>query len=500
MKRITLYLIFLLVVVQIALMQIQVKSVDAHENFSKVVHAPQIYTSPTEIYVRFWWLQNDGTRDPSNIECSSGHTAYGCSAYTGLYFPYDTNPALVSVENDYLLDVVPRETDPRFYHPLAESAQAIAARSFAYYWHNQGYNLWNAADHFNGQVFVPYTFEYWLGNFPDNPDAPCTSGNLNSAQTIVCNAVEPRHYLSPSNDDAPIKAEFSSDNADWTEAGDQPYLQSIYDAISTGCDADSDDHDRGLSQEGASRWARGNQCALPGSGNLPWSVRWVNAQQILFHYYTGVHLRAADDNNAILSPENRWNPLSIAKSGTCPPWMTPGENCIFTFTVQNTGIHNWDCSNGTTYHLIGWWEDAAGPVSLPAGAQTPRVSVCGLGIGESAAYNITVRPPSNVTGVSNLHFDIERHNASGNFRFSAAGWADYQIPVCIGSDICKRVFLPFVEGNAPSPTATPTPIPTRTATQTHTPTPTRTPTITRTPTENCAKGCTLPVTVTPPNE
>ncbi|GAB4401998.1 MAG: hypothetical protein OHK0052_25380 [Anaerolineales bacterium] len=463
--------------------------------------------------------------------CTPTSTNYGCTKYcTDPYdncditrvvdYPYASSTINVPIETYYLLNVLTTEMNPGLYNqPAALQAQAIAARSYMGYFLNNP----NPDKPYNNsityQAFVPFAWDSLnpVSSYtPLEPTTanPCLAGGLSDLQQLVCEAVAPAYYIAQVNNNPnflPAKALFSADIENQTvdATADKPYFKGVADPISTACDANTDfnnAHGIGLSQEGASRWARGNQCALPGSGNLPWSVRWVNAQQILFHYYTGVHLRAADDNNAILSPENRWNPLSIAKSGTCPPWMTPGENCIFTFTVQNTGIHAWDCSNGTTYHLIGWWEDAAGPVSLPAGAQTPRVSVCGLGIGESAAYNITVRPPSNVTGVSSLHFDIERHNASGNFRFSAAGWVDYQIPVCIGSDLCKRVFLPFVEGADPAPTATPTPIPTRTATITQTPTstptrtPTRTPTITRTPTENCAKGCTLPVTITPPNE
>ena len=55
--------------------------------------------------------------DPSTPG-NEGDTRYGCTADPRRPYPYPTNPATVSIEEDYLLDVVPREmgTD---YHPLA---------------------------------------------------------------------------------------------------------------------------------------------------------------------------------------------------------------------------------------------------------------------------------------------------------------------------------------------------------------------------------------------
>ncbi len=104
--------------------------------------------------------------DPSTPQ-NEADTRYGCTADPRHPYPYPTNPATVSIEDDYLLDVVPREMGP-YYHPLALRAQAIAARTYAYcairanegtgkYWEDCRKEI-NNSNQF--QVFVPWYFEY----------------------------------------------------------------------------------------------------------------------------------------------------------------------------------------------------------------------------------------------------------------------------------------------------------------------------------------------------
>jgi peptidoglycan hydrolase-like amidase len=76
--------------------------------------------------------------DPSTPQ-NEADTRYGCTAFDKDHYPsaqvrpypYATNPATVSIEDDYLLDVVAREMGPS-YHPLALRAQTIVARTYAY--------------------------------------------------------------------------------------------------------------------------------------------------------------------------------------------------------------------------------------------------------------------------------------------------------------------------------------------------------------------------------
>jgi hypothetical protein len=100
-----------------------------------------------------------------------------------------------------------------------------------------------------------------------------------------------------------------------------------------------------MSQEGASRWARGNQCSLASSGDMPWSVQW-NANQVLVHYYTGVRILDANNNNSYVVPTLRWNPLSInwGTPDNRPPSMSHGGSYPINVQVQNTSeVSDWAC-------------------------------------------------------------------------------------------------------------------------------------------------------------
>jgi hypothetical protein len=186
--------------------------------------------------------------DSTGVLCSLDDVSYGCTAFAGdedYDYPYDTNPTTVPIETDYLLDVVPREMGPAAYHATAIQAQAIAARSYAY-WHIQhGSDINNSTDF---QVFVPYYFEYMSGTFPNNPGDPCVSSNLHEYQQIVCDAVASRYYISY-GDDSPAFTEFFADRLERTVSGDQPYLLSVEDPISTDCNVSNDGHGHGMSQK-----------------------------------------------------------------------------------------------------------------------------------------------------------------------------------------------------------------------------------------------------------
>jgi hypothetical protein len=112
---------------------------------------------------------------------------------------------------------------------------------------------------------------------------------LNNAQTLVCNAVEPRYYISYYGNE-PAQAEFTSDvyNSTVTDPGPEysPYIHSVQDPISTACDANNLGPLMGMSQEGASRWARGHECSYDDApvfgGNAPgstWSIKWGRPEQ-----------------------------------------------------------------------------------------------------------------------------------------------------------------------------------------------------------------------------
>ena len=367
-------------------------------------------------------------------------------------YPYTNNPATVSIETDYLLDVVPREMPVDPFHPTAIQAQAVAARSYAYWHIRQGSTINNSTQF---QVFVPYAFEALNPTtFPDNPSDPCASSNLNRYQRIVCGAVARRHYIAYGtypNDDLPAFTEFFADIPYRTVRGGHPYLKAVDDPISSHpelveyCNRYPQycGHGRGMSQKGAGRWARGNRSFNMNRDLGAWSVRWERAEQILVHYYTGVHIRDAANNNALLTPSYRWNPLQInwGTPDNRPPAMVHGGMYPIAVKVQNTGVADWTCGYPHfSYELRYRWAKAShGEVTGSSWA-----SVCGTPKGDpSPTVNLTIQNiPNWGPGAYTIRFDIYVTSASGNFWFSERGWRSYDVSVCVGGP-CTG-FIPAV--------------------------------------------------------
>ncbi len=412
------------------------------------------FTPPANITVRMYRLFSGG--GSTGILCSSNDTSYGCTAFVGdssHAYPYGSNnPVTIPIETDYLLDVVPKEVSVEAFHPTAIQAQAIAARSYAY-WHIRQGSAINNSNQF--QVFVPYTFEALPSatspNFPDNPGNPCASSNLNTDQRIVCGAVAPRHYIAYGtypNDDLPAFTEYFADIRNRTVGGGQPYLIAVDDPISSHPDIVQDGHGRGMSQKGASRWARGNLSFNINRDLGAWSVRWERAEQILVHYYIGVHIRDAGDNNALLTPSYRWNPLQInwGTPDNRPPAMVHGGSYPISVKVQNTGLSDWTCGYPNfSYELRYRWAKAGhGEVTGNGSA-----SVCNTPKGDpSPMVNLTLQNiPNWGPGAYAIRFDIYVTSAYGNFWFSEQGWRSYNVSVCVDGP-CQG-FIPAVMKDYP---------------------------------------------------
>ena len=391
----------------------------------------QGYNFPTKIWAKIYRLNQNGSRAPGDILCSSGDGNYGCVAEnSGEVYPYDFNPQEVDVENDYLLDVVPREMPPQKYHEDAVYAQAIAARSFAHYIVIlDGYVENSIAD----QVFVPYTFEYFVGpRYPDNPAAPCQSGNLTANQQAVCNALSSRYYIAPYGSNQPANTEFNSDMFGETQSGSETYLKSVQDPISTTCDSIDPfyGNNRGMSQEGASRWARGNQCAMEESGNEPWPVTWTDYRQILVHYYTGIDILNASGNK--VAPDDRWNLLKH----NVPSQMTGGIAQSVEIWLQNTSATEWNDAR-LVYQWVG--TNNGGEVSLPV-----------MPAGKDEKITVDIIPPAS-NGIYTLRLDVKRANGAW-FSEQTPPWPDVQIPVTITGAIATSTPTPSVMTQTPTPT------------------------------------------------
>ncbi len=412
------------------------------------------YIPPVDITLQVYQLTLGGARRLPYTLCEPGSTAWGCTVFCNevdfpcvrtmtMPYPYTTNPITIPIESDYLLDVVPLEMGT-YYHATALVAQAAAARSYAYRAIYDGRVINNSTAF---QAFIPYKFESLpTASFPDSPETPCASGNLNSRQRIICDAVAPGYYVaygSTLEEFVPAFAEFSADAWLRTVNGGRVYLRGIEDPISSGCDANNYGHQRGMSQEGASRWARGNRCSYAGTGDEPWSVRWDDARQILTHYYTGIQLR--NSAGAQLTPDYRWTPLEIdwRSNGVNPPLLQPGETRTITFTVQNTGIYTWTGQVSLAHH---GWEDESGTPVITA---TTSVSIPQtVAPGESIRVGIPLTSPSQSEALRRYHmrFDMLLHEEGGPVGFSLREperpWPIYEVKITV-MILPNKMFLPL---------------------------------------------------------
>ncbi len=307
------------------------------------------FVPPTTITVNMYRLNAVGGKYQPEYQCQNGDKVWGCSAYCSDVPNQCTNPSLgagypfagstVSVEidgtaaaNRYLRDVVPAEMGPMaLYDSTALQAQAIAARTYAYWFvrHPMVQYVYDIDNSANKQAFIPFKYD-----------------TLTTAeQSTIERAVQDRYYLSAASDDEPIFAEYSADAYLSTLAGSFPYLASVADPISydpaiLDILAATGAHRRGLSQNGASRWARGSSSYQPPPAGARWAVSWPNRYQILAHYYTGIHVRDANNGNAVLTPPRRFNVLSV-NGGPASTLMCATAPVYVTVRLQNTGSEAW---------------------------------------------------------------------------------------------------------------------------------------------------------------
>jgi hypothetical protein len=414
------------------------------------------YTPEPSIRVKMNALDNNGAASRDTL-CGKedGRFLYGCTAFCvdsgvdpdrcnreqRLAYPYgeDSVPWL-DIEGDYLPDVLSQEMGPDF-EDVSLLAGAIAMRSYVlqlFEW-LEDHTINNSTQY---QAFIPYKFNTYQ---PASPGIACGVPDplLDEKQRRICNAIAPRYYLSPDYNDYPARANHIGDILGNTETAydkegniEKPYLIGVNDPISFSCYAYTVNEDQryGMSQSGANRWVRGNQCYLDSYGSEPWSVRWTTAEQILFHYFTRVQLRDASNGKQILSPDWRWNPLRIewGTPDNQPPVMVAGRTSTFKIEIQNTGIDTWSCDfEGEIpipreyYRLRYRWltSDAA---IITTGEGVP---VCDLEPGSSTSVELPVWIPANLPGEYILRLDM--YHTSTYFWFSDGGWPPYDVPVRI---------------------------------------------------------------------
>ena len=427
------------------------------------------YTPPENIEVTIYRLTDIGTiwqHPVTNAPqlCSSGDDDYGCTEDGDYPYPYgNSNPVTIPIETDYLLDVISQEMGSFEFNDDARHAQAVAARTYAYFFDNAGLSLNNSTEH---HVFIPYRFEIWEHetgqeiNFSLNATEPCRtwSFNLLPEQQNICRAVgASQWYITdgvPSRfpaDEFPAFTEYFADIPFQTLTNTTqinppantnllyPHLVGVQEPISQPPVAQNG-HGRGLSQLGASRWGYGN---VGWRGDLDNWYFEFDTTEILVHYYSGIHLREQDES--IVTPRYRWNPLDIDWGGAHTQnnfiRMAPNESRMIKITLQNTSVRDWTCGP-FEYDLAYRWRTASdAPINID------YVDVCELSIGQSTPLDFTITAPSQ-EGPYRLRFDINQYDIPNDrtllFSDPDNGWEDISYLVCVGDCFDNDAYLPLL--------------------------------------------------------
>jgi len=400
-----------------------------------------LYAVPpaTHIRVEMLRLTNTGAIQIPRTYCVPNDTSVGCTANAaiGVYpFGTATTPTVeidgntTSPYNRYLLDVIPNEMSPNLFQNAAVYAQAIAARTYAYFFAQSNVTINNSNEK---QVFVPWTYE-----------------NLSAAnKSVISNAVASRNYLTMATSSNAIFSEFFADISLTTVEGDYSYLKAVPDPISSHPDVVMDGHGRGLSQKGAGRWARGTssyQC-YPGGACTPppsqphfkWSVLWSNSNQILTHYFTGIHVR--DENRNIQTAQNRWVPLSLQwNTGdvvSAPMFLCSGQSVSVVIWLQNTGT-------------TAWQSNAASVIFRGDNAQeTQAIVTQSLSPGETATVTLNFIAPTTHSQGTPYEYRFDMKISGQYFSSQQPSWpmyitsnSLYLIPNCTKPPV---VYLPLLQ-------------------------------------------------------
>ncbi len=421
--------------------------------FDAQAQPPDVPPYPQSVNIEMYELFDDGASN--GIACYPGNTNFGCTAFCTnnasqceqsitRQYPYNYDTISVEVEGYYLLNVVSHEMDPRLWgEAIALEAQAITSRSYLG-WHlnNTPYLINNSSGY---QVFIPFRFDSLNPvhePFEPNTQYPCFDISINYYQTKSCDSIYHKFYIARSDVNLPAFAEFTGDTIDETltypSPNTFPYIKGVPDPISDDAYGASNlGNRRGLSSRGANRWSLGNQYSRLEEGNHRWNIKWENSQQILFHYFTDVHLR--DDYGARISPSYRWNPLSVQWEGTCPPIMIPGYVCTATYLIQNSGTTIWN--NGT----IGLIYHAGTSLYDPEGLWTSYPVIISQTVypGETVLITVPYTLPNNAVYGLPYYFKFEMAYWDNNFErwvgFSESeadfSWPTYNTSVCVGD--CK---------------------------------------------------------------
>lgn len=439
--------------------------------FRQEIALAQTYTPPSQVTVRMYVLTNAGDTLPGSPQCSVQSLLYGCTANPSKPYPFSNSTPTVEIDGPvtntnyapsqrYLWDVVAAEygihLGSQGIKPLSGiKAQAIASRTYVFQRIGANYPINNSNDF---HVFVPYSYEVLL--------------TQQSQQARLIQAMQERQYLSlPTNAD-PIEALYGSDNMTYTTPGNQTYLMSIADPISAqyGCwNGTTNDPNicgtsyGGMSSKGASRWSFGHTSSrgpvalgnplypadVNGLGEF-WTVKADSAEQILTHYYAGIHVRNTANVNTVSTPFYRWMPLSI----DIPKFACLNQDSFWvTFVFQNTGIQNWDYGNTERLQTTVTYLGSGRTVETEAHATVPSEIHATV----SPGWHVQLPFPFDTSrfingqGKYRIRFDMYRNNQS--FTSLAAAeqpaklWYPFDVEIQVYNN-CKYSYLPTIQRSA----------------------------------------------------
>lgn len=395
------------------------------------------FQPPTSITVTMYRLAANGAFPDPAVRCVANDPAYGCTINSnlGLYPFGSVNPVTVQIEgisvnNRYLRDVVAQEMSPSLFDPVAIRAQAIAARTYAY-WHIKAASAIDNSTQF--QAFIPRAYDQFSAD----------------EKSVIDTALADRFYMSFRNDffnglrtvsqDEPIFSEFSADAYLQTVTHSQqnprhPYLLGVqepinYDPAIPAIIAITNAHQRGMSQNGASRWARGTSSYRPNAGEQ-WSVRWSESNQILTHYFTGIQVRNANASNNIVTPPYRWVPLKLNWGVYNPtPILTcAGEHSV-SVQLQNTGTTGW-ANNEVSVVVLNNGQQFAS-------ANIPTSVAAGNGV---VTTTITLNLAANTYYY--FRFDMKLNNSNTLFSVQSPAWPNYLIPSIYAINCPYKAYIP----------------------------------------------------------
>lgn len=246
------------------------------------VNPAPAYAYPDQIWLFVLKLNPNGSIKSPDTLCDVGDTSDDGCAELGYSFPPMNNPIYIDIENAYLPNVLPREMDVQSNDPslAALQAQAVAARTYA---------IWTALEK---PYADPFGFDYstQINNstdyqvyYPDSYDHFVNPHDPEGAKQMISTAISSTSgILLASSDGNVIDSEFGGDIA--IQSVDEPskdYLNIVQDPISTTCGAVTNYSGWGMSQKGALRWSKGNQCATGGDTSTSWPIAWTDYRQMM---------------------------------------------------------------------------------------------------------------------------------------------------------------------------------------------------------------------------